>query len=456
MLDIVVRLLSGWKPAFAQTRTARRALAYAIATVCVVGSRPIARSVAVREPSGAWGADYKLFSRAPWLPDQLFVPVLERALAFIDSDFVAVGADDTRLPKTGKKIRTAHWGRDPLSPRFHLNLQWGLRFLHASILVPLHARAEVAARALPVWFEQVAPPPKPARSASPDDWAAYRAAKRQKRLSHAAVAMLERVRAELDAAGASAKTLLGVFDGSYCNRVVFRAALERTEIVARARKDAVLCYPWRGAGRRVYDPNTFTPESVRTDPRRRWQRRTIFHGGQWREVRYKIVRGVLWRGGSGRRAIRLLVVAPTPYRKTKRGRLMYRQPAYLLTTDQRRPAEAILQAYFDRWQVEVAHREMKTTFGVGEAQVRSAESVGRQPALAVATYSALHLAGLEAYGPGRSKALGPVAKWQREKSRASCADLIRQVRKEVIEGGGTVGGLDLKITAASILAAASS
>lgn len=104
--------------------------------------------------------------------------------------------------------------------------------------------------------------------------------------------------------------------------------------------------------------------------------------------------------------------------------------------------------------IEVAHREMKDTFGVGEAQVRSKFSVPRQPALSAATYSALHHGALEAYGPGRPECLGPLPKWQRKKIRASFLDLIRQVRKEVVEGDRFPPGVDLQITAESILAAA--
>lgn len=456
MLDRVVQLLEGWKSVFAQERTARRAIEQTIASICVVGRRPIARSLAVRQDGAdAFDADYKLFSRAPWEPQELFRPILEHALVFFEGDVVTVGGDDTRVRKTGKKIASAHWGRDPLSPHFHVNLQWGLRFLHGALLVPLHARTQTAARALPVWFEEVAPPRRPARKASPEDDAAYRAAKRERRLAHAAVAMLRRVRQTLDEVGAASKTLVGVFDGSYCNRVVLGADLDRTHVVARARKDAVLCFPHRGGGHRVYGLETFTPEQVREDRKKRWITLTVFHGGAWREVRYKHVSGVLWRGGAGRRPLRLLVVAPTPYRRTARGRLMYRQPAYLLTTDPKRSAQQILQAYFDRWEVEVAHREMKDTFGVGEAQVRAELSVPRQPALAAATYSALHLGALEAYGTGRPEVFGPLPTWQREKTRPSCLDLIRRVRKEVIEGYPFPPGVELRITAESILAAAS-
>lgn len=455
MLDKVLHLLEGWKPVFAQERTAERAIEQTIASICVVGRRPIARSIAVREgEGGSFTADYKLFSRAPWEAHKLFVPVLRHALAFCPDDFVAVGGDDTRVRKTGKKIGSAHWGKDPLSPHFRVNLQWGLRFLHGALLLPLHAREKVAARALPVWFEEIPPPSKPGKKATDAQRAAYRAAKRERRLSQAAVAMLRRLRAEIDEAGAADKQLLGVFDGSYANKVVFRAELERTHVIARTRKDASLCFPFKGEGRRVYDTATFTPEQVREDTKRRWITISIFHGGAWREVRYKQVSGVLWRGGCGRRPLRLLVVAPTPYRRTKSGRLMYRQPAYLLSTDPKRSSQQLLQAYFDRWQVEVAHREMKDTFGVGEAQVRSALSVPRQPALSAATYSALHLAALQAYGPRRHECLGPLPTWQREKTRPSCLDLIRQVRKEVVEGYRFPPGIDLQITAGSILAAA--
>jgi hypothetical protein len=43
----------------------------------------------------------------------------------------------------------------------------------------------------------------------------------------------------------------------------------------------------------------------------------------------------------------------------------------------------------DRWQIEVNLREEKTTFGVGQAEVRNPLSVPRQPAFSVALYAML-------------------------------------------------------------------
>ena len=73
---------------------------------------------------------------------------------------MGVAVDDTRLRKTGRAIPQARYHRDPLSPPFHVNLMRGLRFLQASLLLPLHRRGNASCRALPVRFEEAAPAEK--------------------------------------------------------------------------------------------------------------------------------------------------------------------------------------------------------------------------------------------------------------------------------------------------------
>jgi hypothetical protein len=68
---------------------------------------------------------------------------------------------------------------------------------------------------------------------------------------------------------------------------------------------------------------------VYNDKRRPWKQVRLFHGGRWRQVRYKEVKPVLWQGGAKRKPLRLFVLAPTPYLKTKTGRTYYRQRAFL-------------------------------------------------------------------------------------------------------------------------------
>jgi len=264
----------------------------------------------------------------------------------------------------------------------------GLRFLQASLLVPLHRHAPLHTRALPIRFQEAPRIKKPGRRAQPEDWVEYKAAVKRNTLSHRFVEMAEELRQGLDAAGGARKTLVLAGDGSFCNRICLRAEVQRTEIIVRARRDAVLCAPASLGGRRFYDPNTFTPEQVRQDASP-WQQTKVCYGGRRRRVRFKDVATVLWRNAGGRRPLRLLVVAPTPYRKRKDSRLYYRRPAYLLTTDLGSQPKALLQIYFDRWQIEVNHRDEKDTLGVGQAQLWNPIAVAKQPVLAVAAYSAL-------------------------------------------------------------------
>ena len=176
----------------------------------------------------------------------------------------------------------------------------------------------------------------------------------------------------------------------------------------------------------------FTPDEIRQRESVPWQHARIFHGGQWREVRYKEIGSVYWRTGGAKRPLRLFVVAPIPYASGKGQRKYYRDPAYLLTTDLMRPGAVLLQAYFDRWQIEVNHREIKDTLGIGQAQLRHSRSVPCQPAMLVAAYSALLLAAIQVFGDTRPEgAFPPLPKWRRNARRPSCLDLVTLLRLEV-------------------------
>ena len=79
------------------------------------------------------------------------------------------------------------------------------------------------------------------------------------------------------------------------------------------------------------------------------------------------------------------------------------------------------------------HRHEKPIIGVGQAQVWSARSVDRQPALAVAGYAMLLLAAARAFDIDAIHGTLPPPKWQthRTKQRLSTEELIRQLRREV-------------------------
>ena len=212
-----------------------------------------------------WSAEYFLHSRVKWEPQGLFAPVLKRGLELCPGRLVGVAVDDTQLHKTGRCIQQAFHRRDPLSPPFHTNPILGLRFLQASLLVPLHKRSAASCRALPIRFEESSRVKRPGKNASEEQWKQYRQERKKKNLSTHFVGMMGQTRKALDDAGGAQKTLVVATDGSFCNRTVFGAQRDRTEMVARVRKDAKLCKRAPAGSRRFYDVNKFTPEEVRKD-----------------------------------------------------------------------------------------------------------------------------------------------------------------------------------------------
>jgi len=370
LLATVLAIMEPWRHVFPQQRTWRRAVRQALGSLVCLGRRCLSRIIWTNGGQGrSWSAEYFLHSRCQWQPPALFQPIWERALPLCRGRLVGVAVDDTRLPKTGRCILQAAYHRDPLSPPFHVNLIRAVRFLQASLLVPLHQRAPRYTRAVPVRFDEVSYVKKPSRRAPAEAWQQYKAAIKLHNLSQHFVTMAHAIRHAVDAAGGARKVVVLAGDNSFCNRTCLRPAVDRTELIVRTRKDAVLCHRAAAGARRFYEATTFTPEQIRQDEARGWQVTKVCYGGKRRTIRYKEVPAVHWRHGAARRPLRLFVVAPTPYYKRRSGKRYYRQPAYLLTTDLRSGARALLQIYFDRWQIEINHRDEKDTLGVGQAQL---------------------------------------------------------------------------------------
>jgi hypothetical protein len=204
-----------------------------------------------------------------------------------------VAVDDTRGHKTGRCIVQAAYHRDLLSPPFHLNLMLGLRFLQASLLLPLHRAGQAAAHAIPIRFEEVSAVKKPAKRAGAQAWTQYRADRRRYNLSQRFVTSAAQIRTALDQAEAAAKLLVLAGDGSFCNRTVLDTVPAHTELILRTRKDAKLCRPATPGGRRRYAAEKFTPEQVRRNDHIPWQTTKIFYGGRNRKIHYKSLAPVL-------------------------------------------------------------------------------------------------------------------------------------------------------------------
>lgn len=283
-------LVEGWKNVFPQKRTLDRAMEHAVATPCGLGRRTISRTIcALDRHSQDWSADYKIFSRSKWNEDELFSPVIPVFLKRYPNRAVAVGFDDTKLPKCGRKIGSAFWQRDPMSPPFHTNLIFAQRFLQASVLFPHYIDGDYDARGIPVRFKEAPALKKPGKRADEAMQKEYREAIKNFNLSTQTLKVMRDIRSEIDGAGGRGRQMISAVDGSFCNKTIFKADLDRTVLIARCRKDAKLCRSAGPGGRRKYSSEKFTPAKVRKDSAFPWKQAKIWFGGKARKIRFKEV-----------------------------------------------------------------------------------------------------------------------------------------------------------------------
>ena len=283
LLECWLEIVRPWRSVFAQRRTFLRAVRQGLGSLLCLGRSTLSRIIwTTGREQRSWSGEYFLHSRAPWNPHDLFEPILREALPYCPGRLVAVAVDDTRLNKTGRSIPQARYHRDPLSPPFHVNLIWALRFLQASLLLPLHRSGPWSARGVPIRFEEVSSVKKPGRRAGEEAWKVYKQEVKARNLSRRFVQSMTELRATFDHAGAPKKVLVIVGDGSFCNRTVLAGIPDRAVLIARTRKDASLCFRAPEGDRRFYCKDKFTPDQVRLDESIARRTTKIFYGGKRR------------------------------------------------------------------------------------------------------------------------------------------------------------------------------
>jgi hypothetical protein len=455
-----------WHPVFAQGRTTTRAIDV-LAGLLFSDSRQktLTSSILARDEGhrSSWNADYALFSEAVWSEEELFHAAFLASLHLLPTEGPLVLAiDDTCLRKTGIK-RTkdssekrqyesglGRWCHDPLLPPWmNPALQWGHLMFHAGLVIP--TRENGRATFVTIAFE-------PVPGASDEQKKAKRNKKRKQQSSSStnqagedipqavskkrrgrptnaelaarkasgegicadplkatdfAVRVIRRVRRWMDEAGLVDRLLLVVGDGSFTNGTVIRGLPERTTFTGRTRPDSSLTFPGKQKANGSYHygekvghlrdviRNTELP-SCAVD---------LWAGGDLRALKIKTLPHV-YRPTSTR-GVRLRALMLIPQLYGPRGNRSYSHEAYLLTTDLTTPDEILVQAYLDRWSIEVCHRDLKCHLGVGEAQVSNPKSIRRLHSALAAAWALLQVAALQACGMVRTDSVfGRPPRWR--------------------------------------------
>lgn len=439
-------LLVAHRPAFRQERTFLRAQALLFGHLFAFARRTITQAlVALGLTEGDWSAFYRLFS-APRLDyEELSRRFFKETLLHMppSEPYVTV-VDGIQLPRHSHKMPGTSWLKNPRTPPFMPGIHRAQRFLHLACLLPRSAHGYT--RALPLRFE----PAFPEKALKAEGF-------EPKKQWEAASEAITWLRANLDEAGREAQSLLVLGDGDFSG-AEFRAGLaeEGVVLMARCAKNRAL-YELpaeeettgergrkKGPGRRrKYGDRARRPEEW-LEQRGGWRRAELNVRGRTLHPRYRVEGPFVTKKAAGRPVFLIVVKGADRQREGRAGRRerRRRKPAFWMVSavpgegKRRRwvmpfKAEELLSWAWQRWEVEVSHREMKTGFGLGEAQCwgpRSAVMVVRWRAWA---YGVSVLAGVRAWGGLEGGPIGPPGRWWGGALRWSLGSLWRGYREEM-------------------------
>lgn len=429
LLAELQQLLARSRKAFGQERTYRRALALFVGELLTLGRHTVTQLLrslgAIDEDWSAW---YRLFSQPRFEEEEVGAHVVEETLVHVAAGAAYVTTlDSVVIPRTGMQVAGSSWWRGQKTAPFRRGLQRGQRFVEVAWLTPEEGSY---CRAVPLrWLPAVTEKATPSVAKPLKEW-------------EAGLAGLCWLRRELDRQGRTKQMLVSIADGNYDVQDIWKGLPERTVLIVRtARNRKLFALPKPPAGPRepgrpdLYGERLPTPgQFLQRRKRQDWNRLTITVRGQLRTLQYQ-VHGPCLLEGVPRRPLFLIVVRGQTYTTGKRKRrVRYRKPYFMLVNAVWRnsswqlpfPVAQLLFWAWQRWECEVAHREMKSALGIGEKQCWSKRAALAAVQWGVWTYALCVLAAYRAWGlSGGPKRRGA---WYRQPRRWSFTSMWQAYR----------------------------
>lgn len=412
LLAALLMLLAAHRPAFRQERPYQRAVALVFGEVFAFARHTVTQCLLTLGLAEAdWTAWYRLLSRPRYDAAQQAQLLLRQTLPYSPvTGPYATGIDTTQVPRTSYKMPGSSWLRAPRTPVFMKGIHRAQRFLHGAWLPPIQ---EGYTRAIPLRFLPAFPAKaRPADVVPCKEW-------------QAGLTFIQWVRQELDAAGRAAQQLLVLADGVYDTLGLWLGLPERTVLVVRTAKNRRLrelpvAYSGRGRRRKYGEPAPRPSEWLKQ--RKGFQKTDVDVRGRRIQMRYRVL-GPYVRERAAEVPLFLIVVGGATWKAGKKEpRRAKREPAFYLVNAVQQagdwvlplPAPLILAWIWQRWELEVAHREMKAGLGVGQKQCWNQRSAVVSVQWSVWVYAILVLAGYQAWGllggPRRPERWWPGAK----------------------------------------------
>jgi hypothetical protein len=385
-------ILAAHRPAVGQARLFDRLRAVVLGQAGALGRRTItqlllALGLTDTDPS----AFYRLLRPSRLAYDTLTACFFRQTLLEVpERELYVVVTDGVQVPRASRRMPGTAWLKNPRGPAWKPGSHRAQFFGHLAVLLG-HSHGYV--RALTLRLDPAFPKKAVPGAAAPQSEA------------QVALTQVQGLRADLDGAGRQRQQLLVVGDSHFDTVDLWNGLPERTLLLVRTACNRVLkdlpppgCHRNRRYGARVPRPDADLAD------RRTWERTTLTVRGRRVKLRYRVRGPYLREGASGRPLFLLVVGGMSKVRGNHRRR---REPSFWLVNAVQDasgawvlplPARELLSWAWQRWEIEVTHRGMKTDWGVGEAQCWGAATTVAAVRLQAWSVAVGVLAGIRVWG----------------------------------------------------------
>ena len=423
LLTALMQLMAASEHVFGQKRVFNRVLALVMAELFAFGRKTITQLLLtlgmVEEDWSAW---YRIFSKERFVEKEASGVILKEVLKEVSasSDFV-VGSDGFHVPRSSKTMPGSGWMKGLNTASFRPGIQRGQRFVETSWLTPIkngYSRA-VPLRCLSAFTQKAvecegSPPRKEVA---------------------AALESLQWIREEMDKLGREEQRIVTLNDGRYDTLEFWPGLPTNTVAIVRtARNRCLYNLPKADAhGNRKYGDKAPAPhEWLRK--RKGFSKTPIVIRGRERTMRYR-VEGPFVRDGLPDIPLMLIVIGGG--KRPKGSRRKRYQPCFFLVSAVEQdgewvlplPIQTLLAWLWQRWELEIAHRQLKSGLGLGEKQCWNDQATVASVQWSVWIYALMILSGIRAWGDQPQPT--PPGLWRTAPNRWSFNTLCRGFRSEM-------------------------
>lgn len=420
LLKNLFGLLHAHRGVFKQERTYQRVVALVEAEIFALARHTVTQLLmCLGQTEADWSIWYRLFSQRRFDYNQASEVLMSETLNHVGEEavYVVVG-DGTQTPRSSRKLEGSGWLRNLRTPRFKTGIHAAQRWFNGSWLTPAE---QGYSRAIPIRWQ-----PAFTQKSNPQ-------VHEPKTESAAALDFLVWLREQMQRCGRASQRVLFVGDGGYDSLTLWEALPPGVVLLVRSAKNRVLHHlppaavaKQRGR-KRQYGERALAPQALWRE-KQGWKGVTLHVRGRDRHLQVK-VRGVFLRRGAPHCPLFLIVVRGKDNTKTQRDPLPFlvnAQPADDGSWQLPLPLETLLFWAWQRWEVEVAHRELKSNFGLGHKQCFNPYAAVASVQWSAWVYALLLLAGYRTFGL-TTNARVPT-RWWRGSQRWSLNTLWRTYR----------------------------